>query len=253
MASSTEIRWRIKPATLATDIPPGDRPLFYRLPIPRVFGIRPRRSFSTSAEPTCATCRRSWAIRVSQQPRATRTSIPSGCAWSWETFGCTRKLFFCLMSQGRPKEEKVGEIAAKAVVQLLFATGKSFTVDGLREKLREFFRQEIRAELRAVAALNNVELITALISFNRQLALVGLQLRIPNGVVSLLIVRSNKGPNPEVSLAKKYDSRRGYACPACRRLQSDELCCRRSRHCFRRIRVTEPKWPMERLLHRARI
>ena len=53
----------------------------------------------------------------------------------------------------------MGEIAAKAVVQLLFATGKSFTVDGLREKLRELFRQEVRAELRAVAALNNVELI----------------------------------------------------------------------------------------------
>ena len=90
------------------------------------------------------------------------------------------------MSQVRPKGEKVGEIAAKAVVQLLFSTGKSFTVDGLREKLREFFRQEVRAELRAVAALNNVELITALISFNWQLALVGLQLRILNGVVSLL-------------------------------------------------------------------
>jgi hypothetical protein len=68
------------------------------------------------------------------------------------------------MSQVRPKGEKVGEIAAKAVVQLLFSTGKSFTVDGLREKLREFFRQEVRAELRAVAALNKVELITALIS-----------------------------------------------------------------------------------------
>ena len=37
-----------------------------------------------------------------------------------------------------------------------------------------------------MAALNNVELIAALISFNRQLALVGLQLRILNGVVSLL-------------------------------------------------------------------
>jgi chromosome segregation and condensation protein ScpB len=37
-----------------------------------------------------------------------------------------------------------------------------------------------------VAALNNVELITALISCNRQLGLVGLQLRILNGVVSLL-------------------------------------------------------------------
>jgi segregation and condensation protein B len=70
-------------------------------------------------------------------------------------------------------------------VQLLFSTGKSFTVDGLREKLREFFREEVRAELRAVAALNNVELITALLSSNRQLALVGLQLRIINGVVSL--------------------------------------------------------------------
>ena len=93
------------------------------------------------------------------------------------------------MSQVRPKGEKVGEIAAKAVVQLLFATGKSFTVDGLREKLREFYRQEVRAELRAVAALNNVELITALISFNWQLALVGLQLRILNGVVSLLTTR----------------------------------------------------------------
>ena len=90
------------------------------------------------------------------------------------------------MSQLRPKGERVGEIAAKAAVQLLFSTGKSFTVDGLREKLREFFRQEVRAELRAVAALSNVELITALLSCNRQLALVGLRLRIINGVVSLL-------------------------------------------------------------------
>jgi chromosome segregation and condensation protein ScpB len=37
-----------------------------------------------------------------------------------------------------------------------------------------------------VASLNNVELITALISCNRQLGLVGLQLRILNGVVSPL-------------------------------------------------------------------
>ena len=37
-----------------------------------------------------------------------------------------------------------------------------------------------------MAALSNVELITALLSCNRQLALVGLQLRIINGVVSLL-------------------------------------------------------------------
>jgi chromosome segregation and condensation protein ScpB len=90
------------------------------------------------------------------------------------------------MSQVRQKAERVGEIAAKAVVQILFSTDKSFTVDGLREKLREFFREEVRVEVRAVAALSNAELITALLSCNRQLALVGLQLRIVNGVVSLL-------------------------------------------------------------------
>jgi hypothetical protein len=37
------------------------------------------------------------------------------------------------MSQVRQKAERVGEIAAKAVVQLLFSAGKSSTVDGLRE------------------------------------------------------------------------------------------------------------------------
>ena len=50
----------------------------------------------------------------------------------------------------------------------------------LREKLRE-----VGAELRAVASLNNVELYV-LISFNWQVAVIGLQLRILNWVVSLL-------------------------------------------------------------------
>ena len=58
--------------------------------------------------------------------------------------------------------------------------------EGVGEKLREFFRGEVRAEVRAVAALSNVELITALLSCNRQLAFAGLQLRIVNGVVFLL-------------------------------------------------------------------
>jgi len=41
------------------------------------------------------------------------------------------------------------QLRARRAVQLLFSTGKSFTVDGLREKLREFFRQEVfRARLR---------------------------------------------------------------------------------------------------------
>ena len=90
----------------------------------------------------------------------------------------TRKpLFPFPMSPVRQKGGRVGEIAAKAVVELLFSTGKSFTNDGRREKLREFYREEVRAEVRAVASLNNVELITALLSCNRQLAPIGLQLR----------------------------------------------------------------------------
>ncbi|MDQ3622821.1 MAG: hypothetical protein M3463_10070 [Verrucomicrobiota bacterium] len=76
------------------------------------------------------------------------------------------------------------------MVQLLFTTGRSFTVDGLREKLREFYREEVRGEARAAAALTNVELITAFLECNRQLASAGLQLRISNGVVSLLCPES---------------------------------------------------------------
>ena len=92
------------------------------------------------------------------------------------------------------KGRKGGGIAARRSFNSSSRRGRVFTVDGLREKLREFFRQEVRPELRAVAALNNVELITALISFNWQLALSGLQLRILNGVVSLLTTRVEKRP-----------------------------------------------------------
>ena len=58
------------------------------------------------------------------------------------------------MSQVRQKTERVGEIAAKAVVQLLFSTGKSFTVDGTREKAAGIFSAGgFRPERRAVADL----------------------------------------------------------------------------------------------------
>ncbi|MDQ3566331.1 MAG: SMC-Scp complex subunit ScpB [Pseudomonadota bacterium] len=67
--------------------------------------------------------------------------------------------------------------------------GRSFTVDGLREKVREFYREEVRGEARAAAALTNVELITALLECNRQLGVAGLQMRIINGVVSPLTTK----------------------------------------------------------------
>src|SRR6476619_3224830 len=132
-----------RPSTYASSSPASARG-YQSFPLTPC-GIRPPPSFLTSAEPTCSTSRRSSAIRVLQQPRATRTLIPSGCARSWETSDCTPSLFCFPMSQVRPKGEKVGEIPAKAVVQLLFSTGKSFTVDGLREKLRELSDAKLNA------------------------------------------------------------------------------------------------------------
>src|SRR5258708_2946077 len=46
--------------------------------------------------------------------------FPSGCARSWETSGYTRNRFSS-HELSSTKGEKVGEIAAKAVVQLLFS------------------------------------------------------------------------------------------------------------------------------------
>lgn len=100
-------------------------------------------------------------------------------------------------SHRRTKRSGTGataQVASKAVVQLLFATGKSLTVDGLREKVREFYREEVRAEIRAAAALTNVELIAALLECNQHLEPVGLQLRIVNGVVSLLTTKIESSP-----------------------------------------------------------
>ena len=57
-----------------------------------------------------------------------------------------------------------------------------FPLYGLGESCGERFREEVRTENRAVAALNSVELITTL-PLHR---LLGLRLRIANGVVSLL-------------------------------------------------------------------
>lgn len=84
------------------------------------------------------------------------------------------------------------------------------TVDGLRGKLREFFPQEVRAEMRAVAALSNVELITALLSCNRQLASIGLQLRIISGVVSLLTAEVHNKALARY-LSKQTGSQRGFS------------------------------------------
>jgi chromosome segregation and condensation protein ScpB len=77
------------------------------------------------------------------------------------------------------------QIAARSVIQILMATGKRYTVDGLREKLRELLRTEGNSEIRAVASMTSVELIAALLDANAGLEKFGIRIGISNGQVSL--------------------------------------------------------------------
>ena len=100
------------------------------------------------------------------------------------------------MSPATPKaKRKAGGQAAinghavRAVVQILFATGKAYTIESLREKLREFFVGEGDYEKRAVASISAVELITAMLEASPQLESLGLQIRLTNGTAQLLTAR----------------------------------------------------------------
>ena len=79
--------------------------------------------------------------------------------------------------------------AVRAVVQILFATGKAYTIEMLREKLREFFVGEGDSEKRAVAALSTVQLITALLEVSPALETLGLQIRLTNGTAQMFTGR----------------------------------------------------------------
>jgi chromosome segregation and condensation protein ScpB len=75
--------------------------------------------------------------------------------------------------------------AVRAVVQILFATGKPYTLETLRERLREFFVEEGDYEKRAVASMSAVQLITAILEAGPQLEELGLQIRLTNGVAQI--------------------------------------------------------------------
>ena len=79
--------------------------------------------------------------------------------------------------------------AVRAVVQILFATGKAYTIETLRERLREFFLGEGDSEKRAVAALSTVQLITALLEASPALDTLGLQIRLTNGTAQMFTGR----------------------------------------------------------------
>jgi chromosome segregation and condensation protein ScpB len=95
-------------------------------------------------------------------------------------------------SKGKRKtggQAAVNTHAVRAVVQILFATGKPYTLETLREKLREFFVDEGDYEKRAVASMSAVQLITAILEAGPQLEALGLQIRLTNGVVQIFTTK----------------------------------------------------------------
>ncbi len=79
--------------------------------------------------------------------------------------------------------------AVRAVVQILFATGKAYGIETLREKLREFFLGENDYEKRAVASMSAVQLITAILEASPALEALGLQIRLTNGTAQIFTTR----------------------------------------------------------------
>ena len=99
-----------------------------------------------------------------------------------------------IATSSRIKRKSAGQAAinahaVRAVVQILFATGKAYTIETLRDKLRKFFVGEGDSEKRAVAALSTVQLITAILEAGPMLEALGLQIRLTNGTAQMFTGR----------------------------------------------------------------
>ena len=73
----------------------------------------------------------------------------------------------------------------RAVVQLLFVSGREFSIDGLRDKLRELLVQEADASMRASASVGSFELLQVLLKTTQKLEKVGLRLDMRAGGVRI--------------------------------------------------------------------
>ncbi len=73
----------------------------------------------------------------------------------------------------------------RAVVQLLFVSGREFSLESLREKLRELFVQEPDATVRAGASIGGFELLQVLLKTSQKLEKLGLRLDLRAGSVRI--------------------------------------------------------------------
>lgn len=73
----------------------------------------------------------------------------------------------------------------RAVVQILFVSGREFSIEGLREKLRELFVQEADASVRVAASVGSFELLQILLKATQKLEKLGLRLDMRAGGVRI--------------------------------------------------------------------
>ena len=73
----------------------------------------------------------------------------------------------------------------RAMVQLLFVSGREFSLESLREKLRDLFVQEPDATVRAAASIGGFELLQVLLKTTQKLEKLGLRLDIRAGSVRI--------------------------------------------------------------------
>ncbi|MBE7156867.1 MAG: SMC-Scp complex subunit ScpB [Rhodospirillales bacterium] len=73
----------------------------------------------------------------------------------------------------------------RAVVQLLFVSGRELSIEALREKLRDLFVQEPDAAVRAAASVGSFELLQVLLKTTQKLEKLGLRLDMRAGGVRI--------------------------------------------------------------------
>ena len=73
----------------------------------------------------------------------------------------------------------------RAVVQLLFVSGREYALESLRDKLRELFVQQADATVRAAASVGGFELLQVLLKTTQKLEKLGLRLDIRAGSVRI--------------------------------------------------------------------
>ena len=99
----------------------------------------------------------------------------------------------------------------RAVVQLLFVSGREFPLESLREKLRELFVQEPDATVRAAASVGGFELLQVLLKTTQKLEKLGLRLDLRAGSVRITTgeVRPPALANYFAALAEQSAAGRG--------------------------------------------